>query len=131
MFRLHFTLCISGGRAQGTFPPIALQLKFSRTKKKRVIVVGEFNNNIGDAGINTIERAGFRSAWMDLEIDVSKEFIDNARDSQKKLGVIDHIVYNTSANGKSTEGGGTKLKQVLSDHKQILVAIGFPPCGSL
>jgi len=60
-----------------------LQLKFSRTKKKRVIVVGEFNNNIGDAGINTIERAGFRSAWMDLEIDVSKEFIDNARDSQR------------------------------------------------
>jgi|TARA_B110000881_G_C18580853_1_gene521608 endonuclease/exonuclease/phosphatase family metal-dependent hydrolase len=93
---------------------------------ERVIVVGDFNNNIGDAAINTVEGAGFRSTWTDLKIDVSKEFTYNAQNPKKNLGVIDHIFYNTSASPKLTDGGIIELKKPLSDHKPIWAEIVFP-----
>ena len=46
---------------------------------ERVIVVGDFNNNIGVAAMSTVEGAGFRPTWSDLQIDVSKEFTYNAQ----------------------------------------------------
>ncbi len=64
---------------------------------ERAIIVGDFNNNIGDAAINMLEMAGFRPTWTDLKIDVSNEFTYNAQIPKKNLGVIDHIFYSTSA----------------------------------
>ena len=93
---------------------------------ERVIVVGDFNNNIGDAAMNTIEKAGFRPTWNDLKIDVSKEFTYNAMDPRKSLGVIDHILHNTSAGANVTDGGIIELKKPLSDHKPIWAEIAFP-----
>ena len=93
---------------------------------ERVIVVGDFNNNIGDAAMNTIEGAGFRPTWNDLKIEVSKEFTYNAQDPKKNLGVIDHILYNTSAGAKATDGGIIELDKPLSDHKPIWSEIVFP-----
>ncbi|MDE0874800.1 MAG: metallophosphoesterase, partial [Acidimicrobiales bacterium] len=125
-----YSLHISrSGARDGHAHSLATQV-LPKEKTERVIVVGDFNNNIGDAAINTIEGAGFRSTWTDLEIDVSKEFTYNARDPQKKLGVIDHIFYNTSANPKSTDGGIIELKKPLSDHKPIWAAIAFPQSTS-
>lgn len=93
---------------------------------KRVIVVGDFNNIIGDAAMKTVEGAGFRPTWNDLKIDLSKEFTYNAQDPKKNLGVIDHILHNTSAGGKATEGGIIELEKPLSDHKPIWAEIVFP-----
>ena len=93
---------------------------------ERVIVVGDYNNNIGDAAMNAIEGAGFRPTWKDLKIDVSKAFTYNALDPKKNLGVIDHILYNTSAGAKATEGGIIELETPLSDHKPIWAEIAFP-----
>jgi len=76
--------------------------------------------------MNTIEKAGFISTWSDLKIDVSKEFTYNALDPKNSLGVIDHILYNTSAGGKVTDGGIIELKKPLSDHKPIWAEIVFP-----
>ena len=92
----------------------------------RVIVVGDYNNNIGDAAMNAIEGAGFKPTWSDLKIDVSKEFTYNALNPKKSLGVIDHILYNTSAEAKVTEGGIIELETPLSDHKPIWAEIVFP-----
>ena len=92
----------------------------------RVIVVGDYNNNIGDIAMNTIEAAGFKPTWNDLKMDVSKEFTYNAQDPSKNLGVIDHILYNTSAGAKVTEGGIIELETPLSDHKPIWAEIVFP-----
>ena len=104
----------------------------SKEKTERVIVVGDFNNNVGDAAINTVERAGFRPTWNDLKIDVSQQFTYNAQDPAKNLGVIDHIFYNTSANPRSTDGGIIELKKPWSDHKPIWAEIEFPgPIGQL
>ena len=93
---------------------------------ERVIVVGDYNNNIGDIAMNTIEASGFSHTWKDLKIDVSKEFTYNAQDPKKSLGVIDHILYNTSAGAKVTEGGIIELEKPLSDHKPIWAEIVFP-----
>ena len=93
---------------------------------ERVIVVGDFNNKIGDAAMKTIEEAGFRPTWNDLKIDVSKEFTYNAQDPKKNLGVIDHILYNTSAGAKATDGGIIELEKPMSDHKPIWAELVFP-----
>ncbi len=92
----------------------------------RVVVVGDYNNNIGDAAMNAIEEAGFRPTWEDLKIDVSKEFTYNAQNPELNHGVIDHIIYNTSAGAKATEGGIIELETPLSDHKPIWAEIVFP-----
>jgi endonuclease/exonuclease/phosphatase family metal-dependent hydrolase len=93
---------------------------------ERVIVVGDYNNNIGDAAMKTIEGAGFRPTWKDLKIDLSKQFTYNAQNPENNLGVIDHILYNTSAGAKATEGGIIELAKPLSDHKPIWAQIVFP-----
>lgn len=93
---------------------------------ERVIVVGDFNNNIGDIAMNTIEKAGFQATWKELKIDVSKEYTYNAFDPKKNLGVIDHILYKTSTAAKTTDGGIIELKKPLSDHKPIWAEIVFP-----
>jgi maltose 6'-phosphate phosphatase len=92
----------------------------------RVIVVGDYNNNIGGVAMNAIEAAGMRPTWKDLKIDVSKEFTYNAQNPEKNLGVIDHILYNTSAGAKVTDGGIIELEKPLSDHKPIWAEIAFP-----
>jgi maltose 6'-phosphate phosphatase len=93
---------------------------------ERVIVVGDFNNNIGDAAMNTIEGAGFRPTWKDLQIDVSKEFTYNAQNPEKNLGVIDHILYNNLSGAQPTDGGIIELEKPLSDHKPVWAEIAFP-----
>ncbi len=93
---------------------------------ERVIVVGDFNNNIGDAAMSTVKGAGFRPTWEDLQIDVSREFTYNAQNPEKNLGVIDHILYNISAGAKVTDGGIIELEKPLSDHKPIWAQIVFP-----
>ena len=45
-----------------------------KEKTKRVIVVGDFNNNMGDVAMNMLEASGYKPTWKDLQIDTSKEF---------------------------------------------------------
>ena len=91
-----------------------------------VIVVGDYNNNIGDAAMETVEGAGFRPTWNDLKIDVSKEFTYNAQNPEKNLGVIDHILYNNDSGAQAIDGGIIELEKPLSDHKPIWAEIAFP-----
>ncbi len=93
---------------------------------ERVIVVGDYNNNIGDLAMNTLEEAGFRPTWEDLQIDVSREFTYNALNPQKNHGVIDHILYNTASGASPTDGAIIELAKPLSDHKPVWAEIAFP-----
>ena len=97
-----------------------------RETNDRVIVVGDFNNNIGDVAMNAIEGAGYQATWAGLKIDLSKEYTYNAFDSKKNYGVIDHIFYNTSSGAQVNEGEIIELKKPLSDHKPIWAQIVFP-----
>ena len=98
-----------------------------KEKTNRVIVLGDFNNNLGDVAMNKLESSGFRATWEDLKIDTSKEFTYNAlKPEQPNLGVIDHIFYNTGSRGSTKEGGIIELKNPLSDHKPVWAEIVFP-----
>ena len=84
----------------------------------RVIVVGDFNNNIGDTLMNEIEASGFGPTWKDLNIDVSKESTYYTQESRRKRkkpyvnpGVIDHILYNTASGAKATDGAIIELEK--------------------
>ncbi|PHS10655.1 MAG: hypothetical protein COA78_10865 [Blastopirellula sp.] len=93
---------------------------------ERVIVVGDFNNKIGDAAMDTIEGSGMRPTWKDLKIDLSTQFTYNALNPKNSVGVIDHIFYNTSSGAKATDGSIIELEKPLSDHKPIWAEIVFP-----
>ncbi len=98
-----------------------------KEKTDRVIVVGDFNNNMGDVAMKMLEASGFRPTWKDLKIDVSKEFTYNAlKPKEPNLGVIDHIFYNTGSRGSTKDGGIIELKKALSDHKPVWAEIAFP-----
>ena len=121
-YSLH--ICKSG--ATGGHAHLLASKVLPKETIERVIVVGDFNNKIGDAAMKTIEKAGFRPTWNDLKIDVSKDYTYNAQNPKKNLGVIDHILYNTSAGAKVTDGGIIELEKPLSDHKPIWAEILFP-----
>jgi endonuclease/exonuclease/phosphatase family metal-dependent hydrolase len=95
-------------------------------KTDRIILLGDFNNEMGDNALQAIEKAGMRATWEDLKIDVSKEFTYNALDPKKNSGVIDHIFYNNLPRTKVIDGGIIELKKPLSDHKPVWAEITFP-----
>jgi maltose 6'-phosphate phosphatase len=97
-----------------------------KDKTDRIIVLGDFNNEMGDSALQKIEQTGMRATWEDLKIDVSNEFTYNALDPKKKHGVIDHIFYSTKSKAEVTEGGIIELKKALSDHKPVWAEIAFP-----
>jgi endonuclease/exonuclease/phosphatase family metal-dependent hydrolase len=121
-YSLH--ICKSGAN-DGHAHSLATQV-LPKEETERVIVVGDYNNNIGDAAMKTIEGAGFRPTWKDLDFDASKEFTYNAQNPKKNLGVIDHILYNNRGSVRATDGGIIELEKPLSDHKPIWAAIAFP-----
>jgi endonuclease/exonuclease/phosphatase family metal-dependent hydrolase len=96
-------------------------------KMDRVIVLGDFNNNMGDTAMKMLEASGLRPTWKDLKVDVSKEFTYNAlKPEQPNAGVIDHILYSKLPGTKVIDGGIIELKKLLSDHKPVWAEITFP-----
>ena len=98
----------------------------SKETANRVVVVGDFNNKLGDPAMNAIEAAGMKSIWTDLKIDPSHEFTYNALNPEKNFGVIDHILCNLASGARTTDGGIIELEKPLSDHKPIWAEIVFP-----
>ena len=97
-----------------------------KDKTDRIIVLGDFNNEMRDNALKKIEKTGMRATWGDLKIDVSKEYTYNALDPKKNHGVIDHIFYSTKSKAKVVEGGIIELKKPFSDHKPVWAEITFP-----
>ncbi len=127
VFIAFYSLHISGSkRNEGHAYKLAAEVLPKETTK-RVVLVGDFNNQIGDAAINAIETAGMRPTWKDLEIDLSGQFTYNALDPDwRNHGVIDHILYNTLSGARAVDGGVIELKKPLSDHKPVWAEIAFP-----
>ena len=121
-----YSLHIAGSkRGEGHAYKLATEVLPKETSG-RVIVVGDYNNNIGDAAMDAIEGVGLRPTWQDLKIDVSSAFTYNALNPQKNHGVIDHILYNTASGARATDGAIIELAKPLSDHKPIWAEITFP-----
>ena len=97
-----------------------------KDQTERIILLGDFNNEMGDNALQEIEKAGMRAIWEDLKIDVSKAFTYNALDPKKNHGVIDHIFCSIKSKAEVMEGGIIELKKPISDHKPVWAEIAFP-----
>ena len=96
-----------------------------KDKTDRIIVLGDFNNHIGNNALKKIEKTGMRATWRGLKIDLSKESTFHALNPKINLGVIDHIFYSTKSKAVVTDGGIIELKKPLSDHKPVWAEISF------
>lgn len=113
-------------------------------KNERFVIMGDFNNHIGDAPLNLLEEKGMRNAWTDLDIDVKQKSTHQHIETGTESGVIDHIYYNSKMMAKVYDGGiimdaknpkdedkpmpsyrieWEKYGKPLSDHRPIWVAI--------
>ena len=92
-------------------------------KNKRIIVVGDFNNEIKDPAMQIILDTGMKHIWADLKIDLSTATTKAKLGSK---GVIDHILYSNSSSAKVINGGIIDLAIPLSDHHPIWAEITFP-----
>lgn len=82
----------------------------SEEEISKIIVVGDFNNLITDDAMQTILEGGMTSIWNGLNVNASDKFTNgvnvntcdkftwNAIDTEKKIGVIDHILFSTASN---------------------------------
>lgn len=121
-YSLH--ICASG-KDDGHAYKLATNV-LPKEKIKRVIIVGDFNNQIGDPALTTLEQSGMRPTWKDLKLDLSQHFTWDAFNLRGNEGVIDHIFYNTSSGGQAWDGGIVELEKPLSDHKPVWAEIVFP-----
>lgn len=92
----------------------------------RAIVVGDFNNRLGEPAISLFLDAGLQITWQDLGIDVTTKYTYNALKPEINGGVIDHIFYAKTSGGKATDGAIIELERHLSDHKPVWAEIAFP-----
>ena len=121
-YSLH--ICASG-KDDGHAHLLATEVLPKETAE-RIIVVGDFNNELGDPAVDTILGSGMNLTWKDLRMDLSGLATYNALKPQYNEGVIDHIFYNTASGGKTARGGIIELKKPLSDHKPVWAEIVFP-----
>jgi len=122
LYSLH--ICASG-KSDGHAYKLATEI-LPQEITERVILLGDFNNKIGDDAINAIEASGMRPIWQDIDIDPSGKYTYNALDFRKNHGVIDHIFFNMPSGACVTDGGIIELKKPLSDHKPVWAEIVFP-----
>jgi maltose 6'-phosphate phosphatase len=115
-----------------------------KIRNERFLIMGDFNNHIGDTPLNLLEEKGMRNAWNDLDIDVQQKSTHQHIETGTESGVIDHIYYNTKMMAKIYDGGiimnaknpqdedksmpnyrveWEKYGKPLSDHRPIWVAI--------
>ena len=95
----------------------------SKDNSQRILVVGDFNNELGHPAMDTFEEAGMRLVWRDLDIDLRRE---TSVVKRSRYGIIDHILYNKRSGARASFGGVMTLTKPLSDHKPVYAEIVFP-----
>lgn len=95
----------------------------AKDESRRMLVVGDFNNEVGHAAMDTFEEAGMRAVWRDLNTELDKT---SSVVQRSPYGIIDHILYNQRSGGRARLGGVLTLSRPLSDHKPVYAEIVFP-----
>lgn len=98
----------------------------SKAIGQRLLVVGDFNNTLGDPDMLVLAKVGLTSTWDDLKMDVSSLYTWNALDPKQREGVIDHILHDGASGGHAVAGGIIELKKPLSDHKPVWAEMVYP-----
>ena len=134
---------LSGGSAAET---IAAEV-IPSIQAERFVMMGDFNNQLGDESLNVLEEAGMRPAWRDLNIDVAKENSWRHIETAREGGVLDHIFYNAGSGARAVDGGviydahnppdeeqpmadyhaeWEAAGKPLSDHRPVWAELAFP-----
>ena len=113
------------GRSDGHAWQLVNQV-LSKDRAQRILIAGDFNNEVGQAAMDIFEEAGMRPVWRDLEIDLDKESSVVAR---SRYGIIDHVLYSERSGAKASLGGVLTLSKPLSDHKPVYAEVVFPVAG--
>ena len=95
----------------------------SKDNSQRILVAGDFNNEVGHPAMESFEEAGMRPVWRDLDIDLRRE---TSVVKRSRYGIIDHILYNKASGARASLGGVLTLAKPLSDHKPVYAEIVFP-----
>ena len=95
----------------------------SQDTSQRILVAGDFNNEVGHPAMDTFEEGGMRPVWRDLDIDLRRA---TSVVKRSRYGVIDHILYNKRSSARASLGGVMTLSKPLSDHKPVYAEIVFP-----
>ena len=95
----------------------------SKDESQRILVAGDFNNEVGHAAMDLFEEVGMRAVWRDLNTDLDST---SSVVRRSYYGIIDHILYNQRSGGRASLGGVVTLQRPLSDHKPVYAEIIFP-----
>lgn len=101
----------------------------NQVRTDRLIIMGDFNNRIGDPSLELLRSASVRSVWPELKADVENAFTYSAVSSER-LGVIDHIMIGKTHLARAIAGGIVELQHPVADHKPIWAEIEFSPDDS-
>ena len=91
---------------------------------EKVIVMGDFNNEIGGDAMDTLETHGLRPVWRDTDMDLRRRTTIVERERVNR--VIDHILYSESSGARASRAGIVELNRPPSDHKPVWAEIVFP-----
>ena len=110
------------GRADGHAWQFVSEV-LSKDESQRILVAGDFNNEMGHAAMDIFEEVGMRAVWRDLNTDLDRT---SSVARRSYYGVIDHILYNQRSGAHASIGGVVTLPRPLSDHKPVYAEIVFP-----
>jgi len=84
-------------QADGSAAEFIAEKVIPEIENESFLIMGDFNNHLGDAPLNLLEDLGLRNTWSDLEIDVKEVSTHQHIETKTESGVIDHIYYNTNS----------------------------------
>ncbi|MHC4981712.1 MAG: endonuclease/exonuclease/phosphatase family protein [Planctomycetota bacterium] len=96
-----------------------------------LIMMGDYNDRLGGGNLKLMARAGMRSTWSDLDLDLTNSFtFSQGGLGVEHSGVIDHIFYRAASGTKAVAGGIIELDPPLSDHKPIWAELVLGTAGA-
>ena len=120
LYSLHLA---RSGRRDGHAYQFADEV-IANEESDRVIVMGDFNNEIGGGAMDTIEAFGLKPVWRDIDMDLRRNTTIVEREPVNRI--IDHILYNVSSGARASGAGIVELNRPPSDHKPVWAEIVFP-----
>lgn len=133
-------------KVQGSAAEYITRDVLPKIKNERVVIMGDLNSHIGDGPMDLFENLGYRSTWLDLDIDVKQKSTHQHIESGTESGVLDHILYYSEVKAEVTDGAiindaynppneeksmpryyedWKKYGKPLSDHRPIWAAINW------
>ncbi|MBN2377879.1 MAG: endonuclease/exonuclease/phosphatase family protein [Sedimentisphaerales bacterium] len=143
-----YSLHIPGrDKAEGSAAEFLARKIIPQLKPDRLIIMGDYNNHIGEESLNLLAQAGMKPTWDGLDIDLENKSTHKHIETGTESGIIDHIFFNSASLAQVSDGGiiydvynppdedkpmksyykeWKDLKKPLSDHRPIWAELVLP-----